>query len=155
VRSLPRLVSRVPVGKTIDVEVMRKGARQVLKVVVGRLEEAEKDKDGGPDDPAGTGPAVLGMTLAPLDDALRKKFNITSRVAKGVVVTEVGADSPAGRKGLKAGDVIVEAAQDQVATIADVNKAIERVRKDGRRAILLRVEDGKGQMRYVAVPVAE
>ena len=153
VRSLPRLVSRVPVGKTIDVDLMRKGERRVVKIVVGRLEEAEKDQDSPSAPDAGS--SLLGMKLAPLDDAMRKKFGIDTRVAKGVVVTEVGATSAAGRKGIKVGDVIVEAAQEQVATAADVSKAIEKVRKSNRRAILLRIEDAKGQMRYVAVSVAD
>jgi serine protease Do len=155
VRSLPRLVSRVQVGKTIDVDLVRKGERRVVKVVVGRLEEAEKDQDASSPATPDAGSNLLGMTLAPIDDAIRKKFSIDARVAKGVVVTEVGATSAAGRKGIKAGDVIVEAAQEQVATAADVGKAIEKVRKDGRRAILLRIEDPKGQMRYVAVSLAE
>ncbi len=156
VRSLPRLVSRVAVGKTIDVEVIRKGDRQVIKVVVGRLEEAEKDGGAKAADKDGdAGAALLGMSLAPLDDALRQKFGIDKRVAKGVVVTEAAPTSPAGRKGIKAGDVIVEAAQEPVEAVADVAKGIAKVRKEGRRAVLLRVEDRKGQMRFVAVPVAD
>ena len=154
-RSLPRLVSRVPVGKTIDVELLRKGQRKVVKIVVGRLEEAEKEKSGkGNDaDPSTpTGP-LLGMTLVPLDDTSRQKFGIDAKVTKGLVVTEVPAQSPAGRKGVKAGDVIVEAAQEAVSSPADVDKAIEKVRKAGRRAVLFRVEDPKGQMRFVAVPL--
>lgn len=155
VRNLPRLVSRVAVGKTVDVEVMRKGQRLVVKVVVGRLEESEKAKgsSSGEGRPSATGTAVLGMNLAPLDDDLRKKHGIDAKVAKGVVVTDVPADSAAGRKGIKAGDVIVEAAQDPVASAEDVATGIEKVRKAGRRAILLRVEDTKGQMRFVAVPL--
>jgi serine protease Do len=154
-RSLPRLVSRVPVGKTIDVEVMRKGERRVLKVVVGRLEEAEKEKTDKPAeaDPSASGATLLGMTLAPLDDALRQKFGIDAKVAKGVVVTDAPQASAAGRKGIKPGDVIVEAAQEPVASVADVTKGIDKVRKAGRRAVLLRIEDPKGQMRFVAVPV--
>ncbi|MGE0700054.1 MAG: Do family serine endopeptidase [Hyphomicrobiaceae bacterium] len=153
VRSLPRLVSRVAVGKTVDVEVIRKGERRVVKVVVGRLEEAEKEKTDKPSGAAPDGAGLLGMTLAPLDDALRKRFSIDAKVAKGVVVTEVPAASAAGRKGIKPGDVIVEAAQDPVATVEDVAKGVEKVRKAGRPAVLLRVEDAKGQMRFVAVPV--
>ena len=76
-------------------------------------------------------------------------------MAKGVVVTEAAPTSPAGRKGIKAGDVIVEAAQEPVEAVADVAKGIAKVRKEGRRAVLLRVEDRKGQMRFVAVPVAD
>ena len=154
-RSLPRLVSRVPVGKSIDVELLRKGQRKFIKVVVGRLEEAEKEKTGKGDGGDSTTPsgAMLGMMLAPLDDAQRQKFGIDAKVAKGMVVTEVPVQSPAGRKGVKAGDVIVEAAQEAVSSAADVDKAIEKVRKAGRRAVLFRIEDPKGQMRFVAVPL--
>ena len=157
-RNLPRLVSRIPVGRSVDVEVMRKGERKTFKVVIGRLEEAEKDKDKDKSDqPAGNGAeaagALLGMTLAPLDDATRQKFAIDAKVQKGVVVTEVPATSAAGKKGIKAGDTIVEAAQEAVTSAADVLKGIEKVRKAGRRAVLLRVEDPKGQMRFVAIPV--
>jgi serine protease Do len=40
-----------------------------------------------------------------------------------------------------------------VATVEDVTKGIEKVRKAGRKAVLLRVEDAKGEMRFVAVPI--
>ena len=153
-RTLPRLVSRTAVGKSIAVEVLRKGKRQVVQVVVGRLDEVEKKKEAAAASATpGDGTVLLGMTLAPIDEALRKRFSINGKVAKGVVVTDLAATSPAGRKGIKAGDVIVEAAQDPVATVADVAKAIEKIRKAGRRALLLRVEDAKGLMRFVAVPI--
>jgi serine protease Do len=154
-RSLPRLVSRVPVGRSIDVEVLRKGERQVVKIVVGRLEEAEKSASATSTGPAGAGSGnvQLGMSLVPIDEAQRTKFGIDAKVAKGVVVTEVAPTSPAGSKGIKAGDVIVEAAQEPVASADDIGKAIAKVRKAGRRAVLFRVEDTRGQMRFVAVPV--
>ena len=95
---------------------------------------------------------LLGLKLAPLDDALRAKFTIDAKV-KGVVVLEVDQQSPAAQKGVRAGDVIVEAAQDPVSAVADVGASIDKVRKAGRRAILLRLEDGKGDLRFVAVPL--
>ncbi len=150
-RSLPRLVSRIAVGKTVDVELLRKGQRKTVKVVIGRLEEAEAEKPDKRSDASGN--VVLGMKLAALDDELRKKFGIDAKVAKGVIILELPEQSQAARKGLKAGEVIVEAAQEQVAAAADVQKAVDKVRAGGRRAVLLRVEDGKGQMRFVAVPL--
>jgi serine protease Do len=150
-RSLPRLVSRIAVGKAVDVELLRKGQRKTVKVVIGRLEEAEAEKPQQRSDAGGN--VVLGMKLAVLDDELRKKFGIDAKVAKGVVIVELPEQSQAGRKGLKAGEVIVEAAQEPVAAPADVQKAVDKVRAGGRRAVLLRVEDGKGQMRFVAVPL--
>jgi serine protease Do len=49
--------------------------------------------------------------------------------------------------------VIVEAAQEAVSSVDDVVKSIDKVRKAGRKAVLLRVEDSKGDLRFVAVPI--
>ena len=57
-------------------------------------------------------------------------------------------------KGIKIGDVIVEAAQDAVKSPEDVAKSVEKVKKAGRKAVLLRVEDAKGDLRFVAVPLS-
>jgi serine protease Do len=68
-------------------------------------------------------------------------------------VTQVDPVSPAAKRGIKVGDVIVEAGQDAVASVADVAAGIEKIRKAGRKAILLRVEDAKGELRFIAVPL--
>ncbi len=162
VRGLPRIVAQTPVGKDVEIEVWRKGALQKLRVTVGRLEEDDKK----PKPVSATAPApnekpkaqveptaVLGLKLAPLDEALRKRFSIDAKV-KGVVIIEVEPQSQAAGKGVRAGDVIVEAAQDQVNTPAEVAASVEKVRKAGRRAILFRIEDGKGELRFVAVPLS-
>jgi serine protease Do len=154
-RGLPRIVSQTPIGKQVDVEVLRKGQKKTFKVVIGRLQEdADTDAPKATGEPgtAGPGTVLIGMTLKPLSDELRKQFGIDGKT-KGVVITEVDPASPAGEKGIKPGEVIVEAAQETVATVEDVAKAIEKVRKSGRKAILLRVETGKGDMRFVAVPI--
>lgn len=156
-RGLPRIVSQTPIGKQVDVEVLRKGQKKVFKVVIGRLQEEPE-----PDDPAKSkernpdaiqpGKALIGMTLVPLTDELRTQHGIDKKV-KGLFVTEVEAASQAAQKGVKVGDVIVEAAQEAVATVEDISKAIEKVRKSGRKAILLRLEGPKGDMRFVAIPI--
>jgi len=154
-RGLPRAVAQTPIGKSVDVEVLRKGQKRNVKVVVGRLQEDDDKKAGA--DPKKSGEAVpekalIGLKLTPLTDELRQKYGIDKKV-KGVVITEIDSASPAAQKGIKVGDVIVEAAQEQVATVDDVAKGIDKVRKAGRKAVLLRVEDAKGDMRFVAVPL--
>ncbi len=156
-RGLPKIVAQTPIGKTVDVEVLRKGARTTLQVAVGKLEEEEGGEPSGKpaDEPKKDGPAsapVIGLKLAPLTDELRKKYGIEAKVT-GVVIEDVDPQSPAALKGLKAGDVIVEAGQDQVSKPEDVAKSVEKVKKSDRKAVLLRVEDGKGDLRFVAVPV--
>ena len=41
-RGLPRLVAQTPIGKDVDVELLRKGQRTSLKVAVGRLAEEDE-----------------------------------------------------------------------------------------------------------------
>ena len=41
-RDLPRVVAESPVGKAVDVVLVRKGAEQTVKVTLGRLEDGEK-----------------------------------------------------------------------------------------------------------------
>lgn len=92
------------------------------------------------------------MTLSALTDELRGLYNLDKKVA-GVIVTEVDGTSPAASKSIKPGDVIVEVAQDQVSTPDDVARSIDKVKKSGRKAVLLRIEDAKGDLRFVAVPL--
>jgi serine protease Do len=170
-RGLPRLVAQTPIGKDVDVELMRKGQRTTLRVAVGRLIEdkepvvalskeappknskgkgKDRDKDSGKAAPSRS--SLIGLTLAPINDELRTKHNI-GKDLKGVVVVEVDPASPAAERGIKVGDVIVEVAQDAVTTLDDIAKSVDKVKKAGRKAVLLRLEDGKGQLRFVAVPV--
>ncbi len=156
-RGLPRVVSQTAIGKSVEVEVLRKNQKRSFKVAVGRLiEDEDKDqaakKSGGGDSKKTDDALVFGMKLSPLTDELRTKNKIDSKV-KGLLVVDVDAKSPAGQKGIKPGEVIVEAAQEPVTSTDDMTKAIEKVRKAGRRAVLLRVEDPKGQLRFVAVPI--
>jgi serine protease Do len=169
-RGLPRLVALTPIGKDVDVEVLRKGQHLTLRVAVGRLAEegstktsAKEGKEPGREPPKGkgrakdkegklTGPALIGLVLAPLTDELRTKHNIASAV-NGLIVLEVDPSSPIADKGVKVGDVIVEVAQEAVTSVDDITRGVDKVRKAGRRAVLLRVEDGNGDTRFVAVPV--
>jgi serine protease Do len=51
------------------------------------------------------------------------------------------------------GDVIIEAAQEAVNSVEDIAKSVDKVRKTGRKTVLLRLADGKGGQRFVAVPL--
>lgn len=159
VRSLTRAVAQTPVDKSVSVDILRKGQPKTIQVAVGRLMDDDKkdakktpDDKGSPDKPLVSSP-LLGLKLVPLDDALRAKFKIDPKV-KGILVQEVDPQSPAAQKGVRVGDVIVEAAQDPVTAIADIAASVEKVKKAGRKAILLRLEDGKGDLRFVAVPLS-
>ena len=151
-RSLPRIVAQTPVGKTVNVDLLRKGQRRTVKVVVGRL--ADDDKPAPPElgAPQSDERNLLGLKVTPLTDALRKQYTLKDTI-KGLVITEVEANSDAARRDLKPGDVIVEAQDEAVVTGAQLAERIDKVRKSGRKQILLRIENAKGEVRSVAVPL--
>lgn len=155
VRALPRIVAQTAHGSTVDVEVARNGERKVVKVLVGRLDEDSKSKNNRKSSDSGLKTdqkSLLGLKVEPLTDALRKKYKYKAG-AKGLLVTNVANPSPAASKGIKIGHLIIEAAQEPVTEPLDIARAIAASRKAGRRAVLLRIENEKGKLRFVAVPL--
>ena len=140
----------------MPVQVWRKGRQLDMQVKVGELETAEQQGllASVPAEQQRTAPPVveaLGLKLSNLSAELRPQFDIGQDI-KGVVVTEVTADSPAAGRGLRAGDVIVEVGQEAVANPADVQQKIRRAREQGRRSVLLLV-DRQGDLRFVALNI--
>lgn len=159
-RDLPRVVAESPVGKDVTVRVLRKGKEQDVEVKLGRLEDYEnKDKAaaGSADKKqdktkAANALNVLGMVAVKLDEAQRKEFGISEDV-EGVVVSAVEAKSPADDKRIKAGDVIVEFAQEPVKAPADIAKGIDKLRKQGRKNALLMLSSPSGELRFVTLRI--
>jgi serine protease Do len=156
---LPRFVANEPIGKEVDVRVLRKGEEQSIKVKLGRLEDVATSADTGgqsSDQPAPT-PVVagpLGLTLSDLNPATRKQYGIKDEVA-GVVVTAVADGSPAAEKRLQPGDVIVEVSQEAVSSPEDVATRIAALKKDGHNSALLLLANKDGDLRFVAVKIAD
>jgi hypothetical protein len=84
--------------------------------------------------------SLAGAELAPMNEGLARYF----RVDEGVLVIQVGPETPAARAGLEAGDVIVQAGGEAVESVADLRRAISRaegslqveVMREGRRRTL-------------------
>src|SRR5690606_16348830 len=103
-RTLPRIVAQTPIGKTVEVEALRKGERKTFKVVVGRLSEESEGEDTEPagtqgEAPSTPGGALFGLKVTPLTDELRRKHGLDKDI-NGLLVTEADPDSPAGQKGV-------------------------------------------------------
>jgi serine protease Do len=155
-RDLPRIVADTPVGRDVEVIIIRKGKEEKKTVTLGRLEDTDKlaaatpsKKDAAPEEKTVV-QKTLGLNLANMSDDLRKRYKIKDTV-KGVVITGVDSNSPASEKRLGAGDVVVEVAQEAVATAADLQKRIDQLKKDGRKSALLLVSNADGELRFVAL----
>src|SRR6202140_1315846 len=121
-RDLPRIVADTPVGKDVEVTIIRKGKEEKKTVKLGRLEDEKQaalspKKDGTEEKTVVK--KALGLDLANLTDELRKKHNIKDKV-KGVLITGVDANSPAAEKRLAVGMVIAEVQQQPVANAAEL-----------------------------------
>jgi serine protease Do len=156
-RDLPRTVADTPVGKDVEVVIVRKGKEEKKIVKLGRLEDGEKPQPASaktttPQDKDKTVvKKTLGLDLANISDDLRKKYKIKDSVKGGVVITGVDQGSNAAEKRLSAGDVVVEIAQEAVANADDVQKKVDKLKKDGRKTALLLVANAEGELRFVAL----
>lgn len=138
---LPKIVARSPVGETVDVIVIRKRKEITIAVKLGLLENGEKiiAKTASKKRAQATKTSsVLGMTVSPITDELRKKYKLSAK-SQGIVVVTVDPDSVAGEKRIQPGDVIAEAGEVDVKTPADLEKRIKELRKEKRGSILLLV----------------
>nr|WP_229597980.1 DegQ family serine endoprotease [Roseibium aggregatum] len=158
-RELPRMVAETEIGKEVEVTVLRKGEEVTISVILEQLVESEvaeasATEEEQPADKPVERSEVLGMSLAVLDEALRKQFSIDEDVS-GVVVTEVKPGSSAEEKRVMAGDVIKEVAQETVETPEDVMAEIDKLKKDNRRSALLLLANPTGDVRFVPVRIEE
>jgi PDZ domain/PAN domain len=157
VRDLPRVVADTPVGKQVDVVVIRKGKEETHRVTIGQLNDTVKvvSADAIKDAPNSENSVMqktLGLELSRLTDDLRRRFRIRDNV-NGVVVTGVDPDAPnaALDKHLAPGDVIAEVQFQVVNTPADLQRRIDELKQQGKRIAALLVANGDGEKRFVAL----
>ena len=129
---LPRIVAESPVGKEVEVVLIRKGKQETVRVKLGRLQDTAKAAQSDTKAPANENvapvdriPSALGMTLALLDDKARADLGIADSV-KGVLVTAVAPNSPAADRHIEKGEVIVEVGQESVDNARRTSSAASR-----------------------------
>ncbi len=157
-RDLPKLVAATPVGKDVELVIVRGGKEQSKTVKLGRLEDGEKvaARDAGKDKPESGGGAsqtTLGLELSRLTDELRARYQIKDSVKGGVLITSVDPNSSAAEKRLQAGEILLEVNQEPVSDPADAVKKIKALKESGKKTALLIVANGQVDAHFVALPV--
>jgi len=158
---LARLVRETPAGRTVDLEVSREGSIQKLSVALAKADRnrligagpgvlgedfhfempdlpelADLPRPPMPPMPPSfrLGPGQgrkLGLSYQELGDQLARYF----KVEGGVLVTDVDADGPAGKAGIKAGDVIVRVGGKAVRDGGDLRDALRDAEAGSTAAI--------------------
>lgn len=156
-RDLPRLVAETDVEKTVRVVIFRKGQTQTLKVTIGLLEEGKLRASADPSQdnaaPKQTALDSVGLTLRPLSKEAREEFGVEPDVT-GVLIAEVDPDGVAAKKGISAGDVIVEVGQEPVTSPAEVEARVKKAREDGRKSVLFLIQT-QDDLRFVPLTISD
>jgi len=136
--SLPALVAATSVGKTVPVEIVRNGKNSTLEVTVSRLTEQEAAAEESPAQKSKWG-------LALRDPRPEEREQLGLKEGEGVVVENVLPDSPAAAAGVQDGDVILQANQTAVGSVAELKKEVDKVAADKPLLLLLRRADGNNR----------
>tara|TARA_R110000796_G_scaffold11478_7_gene38578 strand:- start:66201 stop:67697 length:1497 start_codon:yes stop_codon:yes gene_type:complete len=148
-RRLPRIVADTKIGKDVDVVIWRDGKKQTVQVELGELEEdvvaANAPASDDTESPAIAEASVdaLGIKIANVNDELRTRYNLAEGT-EGVIVTDVSSDSFAAEKGVRPGDIIIEASHSSVSNVEDVMDAVKSAVDDEKRTILMLIETSAG-----------
>jgi len=144
---LPPLVGATAPGETVELQVLRGGARLSLEVRIGELEEDRQlvasASDAQPD--AGR----LGLAVAPLDEAEREQLGIDH----GVRVQRVDPRGPAARAGIRSGDVIASFNRADIDSPAALREQAESAPADRALPVLV-FRSGSPQFLAMTLPQA-
>ena len=143
---LRNLIAAAGAGVDVKLDLLRDDKPRAVTVKLGEMpnDVASAVPSGGaaPGKPA----TIDGLTLQPLDDKLREKYEISSDVDAGLVVTEVKEGSVSAFAGLQPGDVVLEVNRKRVKTPEDFKRAW----KEGSDKVLFLVYR-KGMTIFMAV----
>jgi serine protease Do len=135
-RELSRKIATLGPNATANLTYIHNGAEKTVAVKLGQLPNDKEAKvTPNPGKAGKTALAGFGLSLSAASD-------VPGAGSEGAVVTDLDPDGPAAQKGLRAGDVILDAGGKPVTGPDDVVKALETAKKEGRRAVLLRVKSG-------------
>ena len=141
---LPLLVAQTPIGKKVEVAIIRGGKKLNKKVTIEELKEAKVYASAEAGSEEG-----LGMEVSTLTAAIARAYNITDKT--GVVVTQVAPGSPADAAGLREGDLILEVNREPVRDLENYSNALKKRKSSSK--ILLLVKRGNYSQFVIITPV--
>jgi serine protease Do len=137
---LPLLVARTPIGKNVNVKVLRDKGTETISVKVGELKDEETAVAAGKEE-------NFGLTVQALTPEIADSLGLSGDL-KGVVVSGVESGSAAEDAGLRRGDVIQEVNRAPVKNLAGYRKALAGAAKG--KSVLFLVRRGENTI-FVAL----
>ena len=137
--SLVDMLRKHKPGDKLSVKVMRDGKEHALDVTLGERRSRPSPRSSG-EAPRENVPAFLGVATQPLTPAMKSQL----KTEEGVLVTQVGPETPAARAGIRRGDVITKVDGKAVADPEQLREAV-RSAHAGQELTLSVARDGKSQ----------
>jgi len=128
---LPRMVAATPVGKEVEVVVLREGKKVPLRLKVGELKDEPPAREASE-----KSKAEMGMTVQDLTPEMARQLGLSD--PSGVVVTAVESGSPADESGVQRGDVIREVNGQTIRKMADYQAALSKIKKGDVNRLLVK-----------------
>jgi len=146
-RELSRKIAGLGPDKSVDLTYLRDSAEKTVSLRLGALpNERKAEAETGRGTMGGDQPLSLyGLTLAPAKQ-------VAGAGSQGLIVTQIDPEGAAARKQLQPGDVILQAAGQNLSRPQDLTAALDQARKQGRKAVLLKVKNADAT-RFVALSV--
>ena len=148
-RDLTRRVGAVAAGETSDFRVLRDGEEITISVTLRDRPDEQTLNAMSTQEAEPQLAEVFGMRMEALTEEDRERLGLDEDVS-GLTVAAVQPSGEAYSKGLRAGEVVIEAGGEGLVSFEDFSNAVDTARDDGRSAILLLVQ-GRGGQRYVAL----
>jgi serine protease Do len=158
-RDLTRKVGRIPVGKTVRLDLLRDGKNAAVSLKLTerpspqQIASVDTGREGGAAGPASAGQARqtdLGVRVRPVTESDRQRLSMGASEA-GLLITDIEPDSDLARKGVTAGVAIVAAEGKALRAPGDLDAAVAAAKKAGR-PLLLQVQTRAGRS-FVAAEI--
>jgi serine protease Do len=165
------LISNLPVGSRVPIEILRSGQRRTVNLV---LAERPSDQElarlnGGEEGAPSTSPGTkepeqstsqrstregLGLTIQTLTPDVARQLRLSDPNLRGILVVSVDQQSDAAVKNIQAGDIIVSIDNRPTGTPEEAAAAVAAARAARRNTVLLLVRRGNQPPTYIGVELA-
>lgn len=123
---LRNTIAAIGAGSTVTLDIIRDGKERAISLSLGELPDdfsgqtTLQENDG----------LLGGMTIAPLSELTREKFEINKNIKTGIVITKIEVGSKAEKAGLMPGDVIIEINRQNVKSMDGFRKIYKKSKEN-------------------------
>ncbi len=143
-RELSSTIAGSPVGKDVNISLLRDGKEMTVHVILAKREEAQllakhslNDRD------------KFGLELSQLDPETAQRLGMDKNET-GVLVSRVAPESKGAKAGIQPGDVVKEINRKPVSTLEDYYRQMEKAGSDQPVQLLIK----RPNVGYLAVKIA-